>query len=155
MEDAHRENKDYFIKYIEKIKEIWEKRDVLIVEGSRTRMGIGNDLFINAKTIRRIICPDKNAFQKYDEILNKVLKHTERNDLVLCAMGPTATVLAYDLAKKGIQALDLGHIDIEYEWFLRGLTTNDRIPGKEFSEASNEFLDDPEMKVYGIVEIIE
>ena len=34
------------------------------------------------------------------------------------ALGPTATALAYDLSRFNIQALDLGHFDIEYEWFL-------------------------------------
>lgn len=38
--------------------------------------------------------------------------------LVLIALGHTATVLAYDLAEVGYQAIDIGHIDIEYEWFL-------------------------------------
>lgn len=36
----------------------------------------------------------------------------------MLAIGPTATVLAYDLYKLGYQAIDIGHIDIEYEWFL-------------------------------------
>lgn len=33
------------------------------------------------------------------------------------ALGPTATVMAYDLAQSGIQTIDIGHIDIEYEWY--------------------------------------
>lgn len=41
------------------------------------------------------------------------------NTLVLAALGPTATVLAYDLCNKGYQAIDIGHLDVEYEWFLR------------------------------------
>ena len=41
--------------------------------------------------------------------------------LFLIALGPTATVLAYDLTKYGYQAIDIGHFDIEYEWFLRGI----------------------------------
>ena len=39
--------------------------------------------------------------------------------LVLIALGPTATVLAYDLCNAGYQAVDIGHLDLEYEWFLR------------------------------------
>ena len=38
----------------------------------------------------------------------------------MIALGPTATVLAYDLAARGFWALDIGHIDLEYEWFLNG-----------------------------------
>ena len=40
--------------------------------------------------------------------------------LVLLALGPAATILAYDLAKSDIRALDIGHIDLEYEWYLMG-----------------------------------
>ena len=50
-------------------------------------------------------------------------------------MGPTATVLAYDLSMHGIQALDIGHIDIEYEWYLKKDRTHQRIDGKYVSEA--------------------
>lgn len=33
-------------------------------------------------------------------------------------LDPTATVLAYDLAVQGFQAVDINHVDVEYEWFL-------------------------------------
>ena len=39
--------------------------------------------------------------------------------IILLALGPTATCLAYFLSNHGYQALDLGHLDIEYEWYLR------------------------------------
>ena len=55
-------------------------------------------------------------------------------ELVIMACGPTATVLASDLSKNNVQALDLGHIDIQYEWFLHG---NDfkPVPGKYTNES--------------------
>ena len=49
-----------------------------------------------------------------------------KNKLILIALGPTATILAYDLYKLGYRAIDIGHIDIEYEWFLR--KANTKIP---------------------------
>jgi len=30
-------------------------------------------------------------------------------------LGPTTTVLAYDLYKNGYQAIDIGHVDLEHE----------------------------------------
>ena len=53
-------------------------------------------------------------------ILNECRK-IKKGSLVLIALGPTATVLAYDLVKQGYQAIDIGHLDIEYEWYLRGV----------------------------------
>jgi hypothetical protein len=50
-------------------------------------------------------------------------------------MGPTAKPLAYELALEGFQALDIGNLDIEYEWFLKGDKTKVKIQGKYTSEA--------------------
>ena len=98
-------------------------------------MGIGNDLFDNVKSIKRILCPAKNAFDKYDAILAECEKQS-KDKLFLIALGPTATVLAYDLANLGYWALDVGHIDICYEWKLRGGKGKVAIPGKYTNEAA-------------------
>ena len=103
----------------EKLKKIWEGRDILIVEGYTSRSGVGNDLFDGAKSIKRIICPSRNAYSKKTEIMEEILKHSEGR-LILLMLGPTAKVLAYQLASKGIQAIDIGHIDSEYEWMQMG-----------------------------------
>ena len=106
-------------KRFDDLKQIWDKQDILFVEGDKTRMGIGNDLFDNARKIERIIAPNENAFDVYDEIYDAALEYG-KNKVILIALGPTATVLAYDLAKEGYWALDIGHLDLEYEWFLKG-----------------------------------
>ncbi|HFU0809104.1 TPA: GT-D fold domain-containing glycosyltransferase, partial [Streptococcus pneumoniae] len=46
----------------EKLKSIWENRDILIVEGITSRSGVGNDLFDKVKSVKRIICPSHNAY---------------------------------------------------------------------------------------------
>lgn len=104
--------------YFDKIKKIWKGRNVLICEGEGTRFGLLNDLLENANSISRILCPHRNAFDRYDEILSSFSK-INKDWLILLALGPTATVLAYDLHNKGFQALDVGHLDIEYEWFMK------------------------------------
>lgn len=99
-------------------KRIWEGRDCVFVEGDKTRMGVGNDLFDNAKSIQRILCPSESAFDNYDAIL-EACKKLPKDKTILIALGPTASVLAYDLAKAGYHAIDIGHADLAYEWFLR------------------------------------
>ena len=37
------------------LKRIWDGKDIVIVEGEKTKLGMGNDLLSNAKSIRRII----------------------------------------------------------------------------------------------------
>ena len=102
--------------YVVRLKKLWQDKRILIVEGKKSRLGMGNDLFMTAAEVKRLLCPSVNAFVRYPEILAAVNKliNTNSFDLVICALGPTATVLCFDIADK-IQALDLGHIDIEYE----------------------------------------
>lgn len=136
-------------------KKIFFARDIVIVEGEKTRFGVGNDLLSGAKTIRRIEAPAKNAFEKYDLILqasNKIPKDA----LILVALGPAAKPLILDLSRKGYQALDVGHLDIEYEWFLRGVTKKIPIPGKYVNELKKgrEVRDEINLSQYN-AEIIE
>lgn len=119
------------------IKSIWNNKDIVIVEGNQTRSGIGNDLYDNAKSIKRILGPAKNAIDKYDEMLNAIKNHVDKEQLILLSYGMTATVLAYDLANLGYWAIDLGHIDLEYEWFLRNAKNKETIDGKFTNEVNN------------------
>ncbi|USS84721.1 GT-D fold domain-containing glycosyltransferase [Fructilactobacillus myrtifloralis] len=131
--------------------QIWSQRDVLIVEGTKTRFGVGNDLLKNARSIRRVECPPKNAFENYETILKTVTKVARPNDIILVALGPTATVLAYDLCKQGLQTIDIGHADIEYEWFKQGATEKTAVTGKYVNEVTNHVngnLDTPDLKTY-------
>ena len=102
------------------LKSIWENRQVITVEGSQTGLGVGNDLFDQTTSLKRVICPAINSFDRYDDILKACLEYGDKDALFLIALGPTAGVLAYDLTKNGYQALDIGHIDLEYEWYLKG-----------------------------------
>lgn len=119
--------------FFEKMKQIWTYRDVVIIEGEFSCLGVENDLFDNAKSLQRILCPAKEAFNIYDIILNEAQK-ISKDKLFILALGPTATLLAYDLTIRGYQALDLGHIDIEYEWFKMGVTRKCPVSGKYVSE---------------------
>lgn len=118
-----------------RLKGLWEGKDIIIVEGVKTRLGVGNDLFTGARSIKRILGPATNAFDHLDEIREKI-EEVRTDELVIMALGPTATILAADLSAKSIQAIDIGHVDIEYEWYLRGSKSHDLIPGKFTNEAA-------------------
>lgn len=124
------------LKYFEDFKKIYADKDVIFVEGQASRLGYKNDLFEGVKSIKRIICPAKNAYEKYAEILD-ICKKQPKDSLFIIALGPTATVLAYDLAKGGYRALDLGHIDIEYGWFLMGAKKKVPIKNKYVNEVKS------------------
>lgn len=121
------------VKRFENLKRIWDKRDCIFVEGRYTGLGVGNDLFDNAASVKRIVGPAENAFSKYEQILDCCLKQP-KDSLFLLALEPTATVLAYDLCRAGYQSVDIGHIDLEYEWFLKGEGRRTVIGGKYNNE---------------------
>ena len=125
------------VQILEKLKMIWDKKEILIVEGELSRMGVGNDLYENAAGLSRLICPAENAFGKYDEILEASKKYG-KDKLILIALGPTATILSHDLAKNGYWAIDIGHIDVEYMWMLSKTQTKIPIKGRYVIEARGE-----------------
>lgn len=126
--------KDLARDYFDALKKIWDGADVVLVEGEKSRLGVGNDLFDNARSLRRILGPSAQAFLKYENLLAEV-KKLEKSVLIVLAMGPVATVIPYDLLEDGYRAVDLGNIDTEYEWFLRGCTKKIPIENKMVYEA--------------------
>lgn len=122
--------------YFDRVKKIWEDQDVLIIEGDLSRLGVGNDLFQNTRSLERILCPRKNAFEKYEQIKMAAKKHGN-DKLILCALGPTATVLCSELSNEGFWAVDIGHIDVEYMWMLMGAKERVSVKGRLVNESNN------------------
>ena len=122
-------------------KNMVKNKSIVVVEGELTRFGVGNDLLAECESVKRILVPAVQAFDKYDAILDACLQQS-RNDLFILAIGPTATVLAYDLAKNGYRAIDIGHIDIEYEWYLRKATEKIPIENKYVNEVIDNMISD-------------
>lgn len=135
------------VEIFQRIKRWWNQRDLLIVEGIYTRSGVDNDLYQNASSVQRILCPPKNAWSKHKEI-EKAIKQYGQGKLVLVMLGMAATVIAADLADWG-QVIDLGHLDSEYEWYKMGATKRVPIIGKHTAEMNYDQgvpkqLDDPQ-----------
>jgi glycosyltransferase family protein len=116
------------------LKRLWEGFDIVTVEGSKTRLGVGNDLLSSARTIRRILCPAEHAFMSYDKIRSAILTHVSKDKLLLLSLGPTAKVLGLELFQLGYRVIDIGHIDMEYEMFLRNEPLLKKVPYKYFNE---------------------
>lgn len=126
-------------------KKIWEQREVVLIEGSGSRLGVGNDLFSNTKSIQRILCPSENAYSKINAIISEAVK-IPRDKIILLSLGPAAKVIGYELFKLGYRVIDIGHIDMEYEMFLRNSEEITKIDYKYFNEINArtpEPCDDP------------
>lgn len=126
------------------MKKLWDNRDILVVEGKYSRSGENNDLFANVKSLQRIICPSRNAYDKKEEIEAKILEFGQ-NKLILLMLGPTAKIIVHDLYSiMSAQLIDLGHIDSEYEWMKMGAKSKVKIPHKHTAEFN---YDDPQVQL--------
>lgn len=114
-------------RWFAKIRKIWENKDVVIVEGTKTHNGVGNDLFDLAASVERIICPPSNAYGALPEILDACMGYG-RDRMFLLSVGVAAKFLAVELFQKGYRVLDIGNLDMEYEWYVR------KEPGKAVLE---------------------
>ena len=103
--------------YYNQIRKIWDGRDITIIRGEGTEI-FQHDIYDNAKSVNYIYGPKAHAFRDYDRLLAEA-KAQPKDRLMIVVLGPTATVLAYDLAKAGYQALDIGHLGKAYDWLKR------------------------------------
>lgn len=137
-------DRDFMISILNLYKEIFRGRDVIIVEGEKTRFGVGNDLLDGVNSVKRIIAPSKNAFDFYDQLVEVCwgLCNSDPNILFLVSLGPTAKLLVKRISDFKGQALDIGHLDIEYEWFRRNEKTKSPVSGKCVNESKDQLFED-------------
>lgn len=104
--------------YFQAFEPLWSGRDVVLVHNNADT--VRHPLLGRARSLHHIACPPRNAFERYDALLAETSAHLAKVDvLFLIAAGPTAGVLAWDLAQRGAQALDIGHLTNAYDEFLR------------------------------------
>lgn len=114
----------------EYMKKIWEKKEIVFVEGEISHNAVDVDLFEGAKSIERIICPSAQAWSVYDDIY-AACKGLPKEKLFLISLGAAGKVLAMDLHHDGYRVLDVGSLDMEYGWFLEGAERKCRVPKHE------------------------
>lgn len=111
------------INYFEDVKKIWRDREIVIICGKTVFDRINTNIFECARKVEYQYAPSINAFDSYDEIF-KQAKQIDIKKIIIIILGPTATVLAYDLAQIGYHALDFGHIAKDYDFFCKKIKHN-------------------------------
>ncbi len=120
--------------YFDRCRQIWDGAHVVLIHGEGIFDGLTHDIFDNAGSVDHVLAPKMNAFDQYEDILSRSLQ-APKDSLMITILGPTATLLAYDLHRAGYRALDLGHIAKSYDWWLRGRTTYEETANIEFFAA--------------------
>lgn len=100
--------------YWAKVRQVWDGQDVVLVKG--TERSLRASAMPEARSIREVdgrnvteTHPNghRDAYAVIDRIEEEIGTPSGR---VLLCLGPTATVLAARLARKGVHAIDLGHL---------------------------------------------
>lgn len=100
--------------FYDRMEKLWMGQEVVLVRGSERSLVEGRGTMALATKVHPVLCARRDAYQEIDRVERDVLAlNTKR--VLLCA-GAMATVLTYRLAKKGLHAIDLGHIG--YLWRL-------------------------------------
>ncbi len=98
--------------YWAKVALMWEGRDVVLVIGTDRSLRV--EELIGAASVVVVEGPRRDAFAQVDRIEADIVQAVSRSDvtapIVLMCLGATATVLAARLARKGIHAVDFGHV---------------------------------------------
>lgn len=98
--------------YWELVTKIWADRNVTLVIGQPdvgVKHGSLQPLDLpEAKSVFLITGPQRDAYSSIDEIDRRI--GNARDRVVVMCLGTTATCLAERCAKRGVQAVDLGHI---------------------------------------------
>lgn len=105
-------------KRFKKLQTLFANKKLLIVAGETVFKNISHDFFANAAQKEFLFAPRINAWAHFDSIMQRILTYP-KDFLVVLILGPTATVLAYELSKLGYVAYDTGHVPKDYDAFMK------------------------------------
>lgn len=91
--------------YWQAVRELWRGQDAVLVVGDRK--SITPEMLMDAASVRVVTGPTKHAYTDIDRLEREI--GTPSGPVLMC-LGCTATALASRLHKRGVHALDLGHI---------------------------------------------
>lgn len=95
--------------YWERIESLWRNKEVMLVYGGPDSKSLKPEWLMErgARNVIPIVGKRTGAYCGIDELEKQIDR--PKCPVILC-LGPTATILAWRLAQKGVWAVDLGHV---------------------------------------------
>lgn len=94
--------------FFDKLQSLWDGKAVALVGCEERSLSSQFLIETGAAAVFHARCWRRDAYAQIDE-LERACLHSGMSRAILCA-GPTATCLAMRLSRKGLHAIDLGHI---------------------------------------------
>jgi hypothetical protein len=98
------------------LETLWKGHDVTLVRGSGKSLTAERLMEWGAGSVTEIMAPRQHAWAEYDDLMKRI---GQPKRALLC-VGPTATVMAVDLCKKGVHAIDCGHVGMFLKRYYAG-----------------------------------
>lgn len=97
---------------------LWEDSRAIVVTGRGSRFDLEPALFSNLKSVDFLYSEPAHAFTDVARLVEELA--VLRPEKVLISLGPAGSILAVELAKMGIQALDIGHLSSSFRNVMAG-----------------------------------
>lgn len=111
--------------------EILQDKRVCFISGENSRLKPNHHIFSTIASWSKISSKNSDAYSDIDNIMEQCISKQNEVDMFLIALGPTGTVLSGRLAKLGLRALDIGHLNNSYDTVYLGRGTPETLPISE------------------------
>jgi hypothetical protein len=118
--------------HYERWRGLFKDRDIVIVCGEGILDKLEYDIFELAKSKKFIYGPKTNAWDKHDELMDKILA-VPKDKLILFILGQSGKAMIVQLADMGYMCWDVGHLAKFYNAFMTGMEWNKENRDKFFS----------------------
>ncbi len=115
--------------FFDKIESLWKDQYVTLVANGVRSLKKEFLHETGAKDVFFVQCSYRDSYAQIDELESQVIAQGAERVLLCC--GPTATVLAWRLARCGYHALDLGHVGMFWRSYAREPKPEQREINKE------------------------
>lgn len=109
------------IEFWKKWKEAFRGKDIVIVCGEGILDKLEYDVFDYANSKKYIYGPSRHAWNKHEEIINKIKNETTTDQLLVFILGMAGKAMIPEVTDMGYHAWDIGHLAKSYNAYMTNM----------------------------------
>lgn len=111
-------------RHYERWKNLFKDRDLVIVCGNGILDSLEYDIFELANSKEYIYGPKTNAWDKHDEIINKITDNVSKDKILVFILGQAGKAMIPELTDMGYICWDVGHLAKYYNAYMTNMEWN-------------------------------